>query len=319
MKNDTRADTARSVNQYRRSFLKSVGSVSALSLFTGIGAASSHTTGNSIEIDSCTTITEPGTYTLTSDILDTPGESINGGNVCIYIEASDVILDGAGHTIDGVPGEEPSAGVLLPPDIQQTNVTIQNLTVTGWEFGILYGNASNGAIQNVTAADNGGIGIAVESGSSNNIITDNTVSNNSEGLTLFDATNNTLSDNLAQDNDVAGIAVVESNQNELLDNTAETTAGTTPEESEAESAGILLADSNSTVLRENTANDNGNDGIHINNACNTEVIRNTANDNADNGIEVVNSIQTLLGGNTATGNGGEDILIEESPDTIQTE
>ena len=47
-------------------------------------------------ITSCTTITSSGSYELQNDILNNPS------TICIHITASSVILDGKGHTIDGI-------------------------------------------------------------------------------------------------------------------------------------------------------------------------------------------------------------------------
>ena len=44
-------------------------------------------------IDGCTTISEPGRYVLTADLLD------RDASTCIGVRSSDVVLDGAGHQI----------------------------------------------------------------------------------------------------------------------------------------------------------------------------------------------------------------------------
>ena len=73
------------------------------------------------EIDSCATISESGTYTLTEGIENSSNE------VCIRLEAIDVTIDGNGHTIDGVDTEE-TKGIELARG--STDATIRDVTVT---------------------------------------------------------------------------------------------------------------------------------------------------------------------------------------------
>ncbi|MFC7047007.1 hypothetical protein ACFQH6_17840 [Halobacteriaceae archaeon GCM10025711] len=57
-------------------------------------------------LDSCTTITEGGRYVLAGDVVDSDADT------CIRVRASDVVLDGAGHRVDGV-GAFGTAGVVV--------------------------------------------------------------------------------------------------------------------------------------------------------------------------------------------------------------
>ena len=92
-----------------------------------IGSASAAPT----EIDWCATITQPGEYVLTGDITN------SNADTCIAIQASDVVLDGQGHTVDGVDNF-PADGVVVFGRDGATNVTVTNLTVTDWGTSIVY-------------------------------------------------------------------------------------------------------------------------------------------------------------------------------------
>ena len=98
-----------------------------------------------------TTITEPGTYTLAADIERGAGTRISG--TCIEIKASDVVLDGAGHTVDGW-GISDTTGIGVAGDRTLRNVTVKNVTLTDWNHGISFSNVRNARVRNVEATKN---------------------------------------------------------------------------------------------------------------------------------------------------------------------
>ncbi|WP_192498470.1 NosD domain-containing protein [Halorussus halophilus] len=129
------------------------------------------------EIDSCTTIEQSGTYVLTSDIEDGGNTAISES--CIEIRADGVTLDGDNHTLDG-RGVSHTKGIT----VSANDVTIRNLGVNDWHYGIwvrdgsatidgvrtfsnAYGvrlqNAKGSTVTNATVEDNL-IGIYADSG-----------------------------------------------------------------------------------------------------------------------------------------------------------
>ena len=92
-------------------------------------------TASSTQIGSCTTITDPGRYTLTSDV---EGE----GSPCLVIDSDGVTLDGANHSV--VRRNASSLAVR----ITGVNVTVRNVYVAG---GVEY-NTGDGAISRVSAS-----------------------------------------------------------------------------------------------------------------------------------------------------------------------
>jgi parallel beta-helix repeat protein len=153
-------------------------------------------------------------YTLTGNI--------NSDADGIIIERNNTILNGAGHSLEGT-NSSLSNGIYLFADC---NVTIKNIDVKGFDFGILldaYSNhnniigntvernvygincwayADNNSIieNNITENSQAGIWIA---GSSNNTVTENNIASNSLGIYVQDSSNdstyhNNFIDNLEQ-------------------------------------------------------------------------------------------------------------------------
>jgi hypothetical protein len=79
------------------------------------------------------------TCTLNQDVKDT-----------IQINSSDITLDGAGHTLTGLPNK--SAGVLVPgaTNAATSRVTVKNLTIEGFHDGVSLVNAQNCTITGLT-------------------------------------------------------------------------------------------------------------------------------------------------------------------------
>lgn len=159
-------------SQGRRAFLSAVG-VAGLA---ATGASARHVPagrtdavvgdvddGDPTGIDSCVTITEPGEYELTDDVVsDRPGP-------CIRILSSDVTLRGNGHRIER--GDDGISGVSVFPEITDTgdphetgefpeppdsleNVTVENVAVEGFQSGVVTGYVSNATLEAVGAHHN---------------------------------------------------------------------------------------------------------------------------------------------------------------------
>jgi parallel beta-helix repeat protein len=101
-------------------------------------------------IDSCTTITEPGEYVLTSDV---DGREVRLSQSCLRIAVSDVRISGNGHRIRGI-GVSDTTGIAVNGTGLLRNVTIQNVTVTGWNRGIYLENVTRSTVSDVTARQN---------------------------------------------------------------------------------------------------------------------------------------------------------------------
>lgn len=103
-------------------------------------------------------IGEPGFYRLASDVRDTTAP------VWLDIRASGVVLDGMGHTIDGIDADG-SVGIRVLGDGALAKIVIQNVTVTDFAYGIALYDVDSGQIIYVQAASNTYDGIMVVGGS----------------------------------------------------------------------------------------------------------------------------------------------------------
>lgn len=169
------------------------------------------------EINSCTDITSPDMYVLNTNIVN------SGASRCINITSSNVILDGAGYTIDGT-GTEDTYGVYVydPKGAGLTNVNVKNLKITDWYYGIYYSGYFETA---------------------NGSITDNFISSNRSGITLEYASNHILTNNIVES---GGIELIYSWNNKITNN----------------NAGIFLHHSHGNTITGNNASSKGGIVLH---------------------------------------------------------
>lgn len=298
----------------------------------------------STEIDSCTTITEPGRYYLTADIG--PGSD----DVCIDIQASNVTLEGQGHEIvgpDSPTGSEIGVRIHNPAS-RVGNVTVKNIVVSGWPDGIQLRDAERCRVADSTAIENG-VGVFLSQAeariTSNDLLknTDgiflrdgsqaqihrNTATSNTTGINLFDSTaeisrnvgkantyagiflsacsNNRVTNNVVQDNGVGIFVTNGARNNDLVKNVA----------SDNDGHGIFVEDvslpnepgTGANRIGNNRANGNGEDGISLRGGGDNRLVRNVAKENGDDGIELFDSSDNVLIANVACDNSDEQIVI----------
>ncbi len=101
-------------------------------------------TSQAVEISDCTVITQPGYYELAGNIINYSAEK------CIDISSDNVILDGNGYSIIGGGNNARSSGIYMN---YRNNITIMDLRVTGWYYGI-YVSGGSAEIRNVNASLN---------------------------------------------------------------------------------------------------------------------------------------------------------------------
>ncbi len=175
----------------------------AILLANGAGAVT--------EIDKCQTISAPGEYRLNTNITDSTLSS------CINITSSDVIFDGAGFTIDGTSASGTKGVYVYYSTNVLTNVTVKNLKVTDWYYGIYYVKTQNGTLSRDIASSNI-YGILLSQSSYNNV-THNTASLNNLGIMFYQSSNNSLINNTAISN-TYGIDLSSSSFNMVISNNA---------------------------------------------------------------------------------------------------
>ncbi|MCX9009740.1 MAG: right-handed parallel beta-helix repeat-containing protein [Candidatus Methanoperedens sp.] len=211
------------------------------------------------EINSCTDITSPDTYVLSANIVN------SAASRCINITSSNVILDGAGYTIDGT-GAEGTYGILVydPAGMGLKNINVKNLKVTDWYYGIYYGTYDIGYFE-------------TKDGS----ITDNFISSNHSGITLEYTSNHTLTNNSVIS---GGINIAYSWGTKITNN----------------NAGISLGHSYDNTITDNNASSRG--GIYFYYVSDNIVTRNDVSSNRY-GISTSFAIRNTLADNRVTESG----------------
>ena len=110
--------------------------------------------GDAEVITDCTTIRTPGAYVLESNVST---DQTGNGNACLEITASDVTLDGQGHSVVGgepIEWRGSNYGIHVS---HATNVEITDVNVRGWdELGtsIMVRDSADVTLSNVVAEDN---------------------------------------------------------------------------------------------------------------------------------------------------------------------
>ncbi|RQG94088.1 NosD domain-containing protein [Natrarchaeobius chitinivorans] len=203
----------------RRALLKS-GAVGGVTLGTISSVASDRAEG--VEIDSCSTITEPGTYELTADVSASRFD-------CIQIRSDDVVLDGNGYELAleesararfeamGIPSRGNrlyGTGVGASGGIE--NVTVRNLTVSTWDTGVWFEDVTDGSIDTVTATGNAD-GIAVDDSTGTTVSGSVATKNVAEGIVFYSTNESTVVESVADGNSRAGIALIDSARNTVRD------------------------------------------------------------------------------------------------------
>jgi len=133
-------------------------------------------------------------YTFTDNIV----------NQSIVVEKDNIVVDGAGYTLEGDGTIE---SIWLE---NRCNVTIKNMQITHFGAGIkIMGTCKNNTIIGNNITDNGhetyGNGIWVSFGASNNTISGNNITNNYVGIFVYMGGGNLISENYITSNWGAGV------------------------------------------------------------------------------------------------------------------
>jgi len=140
------------------------------------------------------------TYTFTDNINDS-----------IVVERNNIIIDGAGFTVDGQGG---GYGIDLS---NRSYVTVKNVRITDFSTGAHLAFSNNNNITNNDLLNN--IGGIFAYSSNNNVITNNRVfTNTNNGISLNRSNNNTIAQNYLSRDNIYGITLAYSCNNTLTHN-----------------------------------------------------------------------------------------------------
>jgi len=168
-----------------------------------------------LKIDGCTAINSPGHYLIVNDLVNLTAET------CISITSNNVILDGDGHSIQGTP-QKFRTGVLIHSPYGIVNVTVRNITVENWYYGVYIKKAEDVEISfskiantsrhgihvsNSTSIQidsnrltNNGVGISFEGGSEYIVVSNSTIEKNLDGIYIIDSSNGLFERNIIRNN-----------------------------------------------------------------------------------------------------------------------
>jgi parallel beta-helix repeat protein len=194
------------------------------------------------------------------------------GNIygSIVVERYNIVIDGGGYILEGtgaaIDGPARNIGIDLA---WMRNVTIRNVCITSFDYGIRISGAFNNAITGNDIKNNG-YGIEVILNSSGNSIYENNITANIKGGIWIDFANgNTISSNQITNNKPKGIWIYSSSNEILSENYVANN-----------SYGIVIDRSSHTTLRNNTMIDNEQ----------TFSVEGTGSDHFVNDIDVLNTV-----------------------------
>jgi parallel beta-helix repeat protein len=131
--------------------------------------------GGSIDPSSVAIQRSGNTYTFTSNISDP-----------IVVERSDIVIDGAGYTLKG---DGTGKGLDLS---ERSYVTIRNLTITAFNYGIWLAGSSNNNITGNNIVNNDYTGISLREFSDHNSVVGNNVTDDLDGIVLSQSSHNDI-------------------------------------------------------------------------------------------------------------------------------
>ena len=240
------------------------------------------------EISACRVIDTSGTYTVTADITN------SSSSPCIDVTANNVIIEGAGYTIDGISTES-SIGIR---GASISNLTVNNTILNNWYDAIRYTGATLGNITNntVTVSTNA----LYLSSSSNLNVSNNTISGDSQGVYAVTVSYSMFENNSFDDSQY-GIDFISNNLNNTIRNNNITNNA-------VGNAGLLIEDasSNNNTIYNNFLNNTINAGDSGTNFWN---VTNQTGPNIIGG--------SYIGGNawySPTGNGYSQTCVNENGD-----
>ncbi|MFX1579383.1 MAG: NosD domain-containing protein [Promethearchaeota archaeon] len=276
---------------------KSMYVIVSLALLLIIAPQSSVMTTNSVEkvqtnCIASDTLYIDSDYTFTEDI-----------STSIEVIADNVIIDGAGYSLLG-PGDGTTSIGLLAFD--RSKVTIKNIVVEGWEWGIIvYGGYKNKILDNTIRECNTGVAVVW---SEKTRIQGNTASENSDvGFFANGCSKDHYLENTANYNGWTGFQILNSFQSRFIGNTAIGNGDN----------GFLLSDSSAeNYFTGNYASDTGRCyWLHITTHDNT-LIENHA-ENSDDGFHLFWSDHNDLIANTVYDCGNAFYLQDSSYNLIE--
>jgi len=212
------------------------------------------------------------TYSFTADV-----------NACIVVKRSNIVIDGNGYALNGVYAPAPALNLT-----NVINVTISELTITGFGWGICVESSHQNIISNNNLTQNEG-SIWVNSSIGNTIIS-NTIANTVEAILLSYSNDNVfLGNNMS---DIYGVYLEGSIDNIISENNINS----------SQSNGIMLTQSSNNTISLNTVENCNYCGILLINSSDNTISNNWLTSNDMGGIRLYSSWDNMISGNEISEN-----------------
>jgi len=263
------------------------------------------------QVDSCRVIDAPGEYELAGDVAATASDA------CIHVAASDVVLDGNGHTVAGQNSS--GTGVLVfrgedagSPADSLRNVTVRDLTAANWSNGVAVGRLDGGGtdvrLSDVVARENRYAGLRLVD-VENATVRDVTAAGNGDGVTLWEVRASTLRDVRATGNGEHGVAFLQVARENTLRNLTATANGGDADRG----AGVYLStDTGGNDVVGAEIRDNDGVGVRFSDSFGNAVRDSVVAGNAEAGVFGVPAYEDALRNVTVRANGGPAVGHEPS-------
>lgn len=249
------------------------GLVGATLLATSSGV---HAAGKSI--NQCTTIKEPGSYTVT--------KNLSAAGDCLVVAASFVTIDLDGYVMTG---NGTGQGIGSGP-FDARNVAVRNGTLVNFLVGINLDSTVGGAVIEKVRLFGNGTGISCGNSCT---ITDNTLEQNGSGIVVNEAAR-IVGNTVAENTQASGVAIFLGDNSYASGNTVFNNGG----------AGISGAQNN--IVTDNIVKGSQGNGIEVQDG--NTVTKNSIQANTSSGIIV--GVGSSVIGNTSTSNSAAGIIAQ---------
>jgi PGF-pre-PGF domain-containing protein len=269
-----------------------------------VDAESSVESFSTVYVSNCREIDSSGRYVLDGNL------TLSQQGSCIDVNASDVIVEGNGYTIDGGNStlEAFRIGVEAFGTYQQplSNVTVRNVTTTNSYYGVIYDNVTASTVENVTATD-GGFGFYTWNATDSTFRNVSTV-NETYGVWTYKYTKNvTITDATFTASGDTGVYVSNATGVTVEDSTV----------TDAGDSGFFVVNATGTTITSVAVSGSVYDGVYVRDSPSTTVSHSNVSDNGDEGVSVRRSVNATVRNVTAKRNGDATVYVFEGSDGVE--
>ncbi|CCC81896.1 NosD domain-containing protein [Thermoproteus tenax] len=232
-------------------------------------------------------VQQPGYYLLTQDLN-------SSDYIAIVVNASGVVLDGGGHYLFGAGGY---IGIYV---VNAANVTVKDVKVAGFSYGILLENTTEARLLNIWVFRNARAGVEVDLSRQIRVESVRAEDNGEVGVRLYFVNGSILRDVVANGNgcgvSIDGALGVLAERLNVSDN---------------ECDGLVVGDSADVVVSQVVADRNAGSGVFIGSK-NVELAQLSARGNSESGLVLLHADNARVRDVDAEGNGYSGVEVVKS-------